>query len=87
MKISKARLQQLILEETAKYKKNLSEDAVSDETLQTTSISDELRMKIKAVADALTAAVAADATSADDETSVLSALAIAELRRVMAGGE
>ena len=86
MKISKARLQQLILEETAKYKKNLSEDAVSDETLQTTSISDELRMKIKAVADALTAAVAADATSAD-ETSVLSALAIAELRRVMAGGE
>ena len=85
MKISKAKLQQLILEEVAKHKK-LSENAVSDETLQTTSVSDELRMKIKAIAGALETAVAADATSAD-EASVLSALAIAELRREMAGGK
>ena len=50
MKISKAKLQQLILEEVAKHKK-LSEDAIPVDTLQAISISDGLKGNIKALAD------------------------------------
>jgi hypothetical protein len=78
MKISKARLQQLILEEVAKHKK-LSEDAIPVDTLQAISISDALKGNIKALADRFKATVEAEGGTADDKEARM-ALAVSQFR-------
>ena len=78
MKISKAKLQQLILEEVAKHKK-LSEDAIPAETLQAMSISDALKASITDLAGRFKATVEAEGGTSDDKEARM-ALAISQFR-------
>jgi hypothetical protein len=79
MKISKAKLQQLILEEVAKHKK-LSEDAVPDEVIQNMSISDALAVSIKALAIKFKSIVEAEGGTSDERAARL-ALAVSQFRK------